>query len=291
MRMTLLDLLAFLVLLLVWAFNFIFAKVGLAQIPAMEMLTLRFILAVALLSPFLRLEGVPIARIAVLSLTLATLHFGLLFSGLEGVAAGPASVASQLFVPFGVLLARVVYGERMKPWQIVGMAVAFAGVYVLGGEPETAPSLPHFLMVVAAAFALAVATIQIKGLGPINIFTLNAWIALFAIPQVALASALFEDHQLSHLASADWRGWGAVAFMAVGGTITGHGLWYHLVRKYPVNRMMPPTLLTPTFAMFLAVWLLDEPLTTRTLLGAALTISGVGMIHLFHARHVEVPAP
>ena len=278
---------------LVWGFNFSIAKIGLEQIPPILMMALRFILVAILLAPFLRVQPGRMGQIAALSFTLGGLHFSLMFAGLRGVDAGPAAIAAQLYVPFSVLLARLVFGERLNLWQVLGMAVAFAGVYLLAGEPRIAPRPWYLLMVVAAAFVMAVATMQIKKLGPINVFTLNAWVGLFAVPQLFLASWLLEADHAEVLADADWRGWGAVAFSAVGASIVAHGLLYYLLAKYPVYRVVPLMLLAPVLAVFLAVWILGEPLTWRIMIGGLITITGVGVVQLLPARQgrTEVPAP
>ena len=96
-------------------------------------------------------------------------------------------------VPFSAILAWAFFRERLTPSQIAGMMIAFAGVYVLGGDAERAPQAPYLLSVVGAAFALALATILIKRLGPISIFTLNAWISLFTLPQLLAATLIVED--------------------------------------------------------------------------------------------------
>ena len=212
-----------------------------------------------------------------------------MFSGLQGVDAGPAAIAIQLTAPFSAILAAVYYRERMGRWQLLGMGVAFVGVYVLAGDPTAAPSIPHLLLVVAAAFTWAVANILIKRLRGINVFVLNAWVALLALPQLLLASFLLEHGQFEALAAADWRGWGAILYMAVGASITAYGLWYYLIGKYEVNRIVPMTLLSPVLAVVFAVLILDEPLSVRIVLGGALTLAGVAMIQFLRPA-VRLPA-
>jgi O-acetylserine/cysteine efflux transporter len=144
------------------------------------------------------------------------------------------------------------------------------------------------LLVVAAAFVWAVANILIKRLHGINVFVLNAWVALLALPQLVLASLLLEHGQLEALAAADWRGWGAILYMALGASITAYGLWYYLLGKYEVNRIVPMTLLAPVVAVFFAVLILDEPLSVRIVLGGLLTMAGVAMIQFLRPA-VRVP--
>ena len=147
----------------------------------------------------------------------------------------------------------MVYGERMGWLQLAGMAVAFVGVYVLAGDPTQRPDPFYFLLVVLGAFAWAVANILIKRLGRISPFVLNAWVAVIGAPILFSASAVLEDGQLQAIANAGWRGWGTVLFMAVGASITAYGLWYHLLGKHQLNRIVPLTLLAPVLAVALAV--------------------------------------
>ncbi|MDP6573380.1 MAG: EamA family transporter [Rhodospirillales bacterium] len=277
-----------LAVILIWGLNFVAGKIGLAQIPPLLLMTLRFSLVAILLIPFLRVQHGRMGQLAVVSVALGGVHYSLMFVGLSAIDAGPASIAVQLMVPFSAVLAWAFFRERLTALQIAGMMIAFAGVYVLGGDAEREPRAPYLLLVVGAAFALALATILIKRLGPISIFTLNAWIALFTVPQLLAATLILEDGQMAALRGADWRTWGAVAFMAIMVTIVSHGLYYYLVRKYEVNQVVPLTLLTPVAAVLLAVLILGEALSFGVVAGGVLVLAGVAMIQLrFEWRRVS----
>ena len=290
-HMGLLDWAAAMAVVLIWAVNFIVGKIGVMQLPPLLLMSLRFALVAALLAPFLKPLHRRWRRIAAISVVLGVMHFGLMFAGLRGIDAGPAAIAIQLTVPFSAILAAFFYRERPGRWQLTGMALAFAGIYLLAGEPTRQPSTAHFLMVVLAAFAWAIANVLIKRLGPINVFTLNAWVALLAWPQLLLASLLFESGQASALATADWRAWSSIVYMAVLSTIAAYGLWYYLIEKHELNRVVPMTLLSPVLAVALAVPLLGEQLTTGVFLGGTLTLAGVAMIQFMPPRRPKPPLP
>lgn len=276
--MSLADFAATMLVVVIWAFNFVAGKIGLTELSPLLMLGLRFVVAAVLLAPFLRL---PLRRwrlIVVIAFVLGGLHFGLVFTGLQGVQAGPAAIAIQLTVPFSALLAWIVYGERMGWLQLLGMLVAFVGVYILAGDASQRPDPLYFSIIVVGAFAWAVANVLIKRLGPINPFVLNAWVAVIGAPILFAASAALEDGQLQAIADAGWRGWGTVVFMAVGASITAYGLWYYLLGKHQLNRIVPMTLLAPVLAVVLAVLILGEPVTLQVVAGGLLTIVGVAMI-------------
>ena len=285
------DWAAALAVVLIWAVNFIVGKIGVMQLPPLLLMSLQFALVAALLAPFLEAQHRRWRRIAAISVVLGVMHFGLMFAGLRGIDAGPAAIAIQLTVPFSAMLAALFYREQLGVWQLIGMVVAFAGIYLLAGEPTRATSAAHFLMVVLAAFAWAVANVLIKRLGPINVFTLNAWVALLAWPQLLLASLLFESGQVPALVIADWRAWSSIIYMAVLSTIAAYGLWYYLIEKHELNRIVPMTLLSPVLAVALAVPLLGEQITASVMLGGTLTLAGVAMIQFLPPRRPKPPAP
>lgn len=274
------DLAAAAAIVLLWSVNFSVNKIAVGQLPPVLMVAMRFVLIAAMLAPLLRPTGKPFWRIVLISFTLGGLHFGLFFSGLKGIGAGMSAIVAQLAVPFSAVLAAAFFGERTGIAQIGGMAVAFAGIYVIVGEPRLEFDALHLGLAVASALAFAAANIQIKLLGPVNGFVLNAWIAVLAAPQLAVASLILEDGQLATLAAADWRGWSAMIFTTVSGGVLAYGLWYYLLGRYPVNRVVPLTLMAPAFAVLIAGVALDEPLTLKVLAGAGLTLAGVAVIQL-----------
>lgn len=287
------DTVAALLVVLIWALNFIAGKIGLRELPPLLMLSMRFGLVAVLLTPFLSRMGRESWRLVLLlSVVLGTGHFGLMFVGLSGVDAGPAAIAIQLTIPFSAILAAIFFGERQGMGQIAGQVLAFAGVYLLAGESSQPVNVPYLLFVVAAAFAWAVANVVIKRLGKVNVFALNGWVALLAAPQLLMLSLFLESGQREALAAASWSACAAVGYTAVFSSIVAYGLWYYLVGRYPMNRVVPLTLLSPVMAVFFAVLLLGEPLSASTILGGAITLGGVALIEILRPASVEAePLP
>ena len=267
-----------LLVMLIWGLNFVIAKLGIQELPPIFLIGLRFALVAALLLPFVAVPVKLLPKILLLSLTLGGLHFSLMFTALQRLDASTASVAIQLQVPFAALLSRLVLGERLGPRRLAGMVLAFTGIVIMAGEPRIGRDLLALGLALAAALVWAAANIQIKFLGRIDGFSLNAWMSLLAAPQLLLFSWWFEDGQWQALATAGWRGWGAVLYMALGVTIVGYGLWYRLLARHPVSVLVPFTLLVPVIGVITGVGLLDEPWSERIALGSAVTVLGVGII-------------
>ncbi|GAB6051594.1 EamA family transporter [Magnetospira thiophila] len=279
------DLFFLSLVIVIWGANFSVAKIGTESFPPLMMVALRFAILLPLLAPFLRRRpAVPMGRLLLAALCLGGAHFGLLMGGLSGTDAGAAAIVIQLSIPFSALLAWAVLHERLRPIQIVGMVIAFSGAFVLAEGPRFDDQWGALLLVGAGAFAWALANILIKRLGKIDVFVLNAWVALFALPVQLVASWVFEEGQMTALATAGWSGWGSVLFQALGSMLIAYGLWYWLLERHPVSRLVPMILLVPVLGVLLATPLLDEPLTIAKIAGGALTIFGVAMIELNRGR-------
>jgi len=279
-----LDRLAAAVAILIWGLNLVVGKVGLAQVPPLALMTARFGLVALVLSPYLRRLPASPRLVFALALVFGAGHFGLMFAGLDGVDAALAAIVIQLGVPFSTALAVAVDGERLSGRQLIGMVVAFGGVALLAGTPSASSSRPHVLMLCGASVAWAVASLMLRRLGHVSPFALNAWIGLLATPLLAAGSVLLERGQLRAFQEADWRAWGSVAFMALGASITAHGVWYRLLGRYPVARLAPLTLLAPALGVVFAVVLLGEPFGLLRAVGGGVTIAGVAMIQLGQVR-------
>ena len=188
--MPLRDLLLGLLVIVIWSLNIIVIKVGVAELPPLLMTTLRFILVAALLVPFYPVARAQLPFLVLLSITFGSLHFALLFIGLGQAEAGTGALLVQMGTPFATLLAVVFLKEKLGPKRLAGLLLSFAGVVVLAGGPTLPSPLPLTILLLSA-FGWAVSQLLIKRGPPIAPLALAGWVALFAVPQVALGSWLF----------------------------------------------------------------------------------------------------
>jgi O-acetylserine/cysteine efflux transporter len=274
------HLLLALLIMVIWGANFVVAKLGLSELPPMMLIGIRFAVVGVLLVPFTPFPHGKMLQIFGLSVVLGTVHFGLMFTGINGVDAGVASVAIQLQVPFAAILAAVLFKDRFGWRRTAGMVLAFAGIALIAGEPRMQSSLVSLGLVIAASLVWAVSNIQVKYIGEINSLSLTGWMGLMAAPQLLFWSYVLEDGHVQAIENAGWAGWGAILYMAVLVSVVGYGLWYYLVPRYSVNQTMPFTLLVPIFGVFSGVIFLQEQLTLPMAAGSVMTLAGVAIIIL-----------
>jgi O-acetylserine/cysteine efflux transporter len=285
-----LHLVVFLLIAMIWGFNFAVAKIGLAQLPPIMMMALRWGLVGLLLAPFVKPPRGRWRQVFMVSFTLGFVHFALMFTGLQRLDAATAAIAIQLQVPFAALLAAVFFNDKLGWRRALGMAIAFIGVAIVAGEPRLTGSYVPLALVIVAACIWSVANVQIKKIGEVDGMMLNAWVGVFAAPQLALASLVLEEGQWAALAAADWRAAMAVVYQAVLVVIVGYGGWYWMLHRYAVNQVMPFTLLVPGIGVLSGVLVLGETLTLPLIVGGLLTVIGVGVITIIRPKLVAAEA-
>ena len=267
---------------LVWGLNFAITKLGVAEMPPMMVVAIRYALTAMILAPWLKWPGAKFPQIVMISFTLGFVHFSLMFTGLTGLDASVAAIAVQSQVPFSAVLAFLVFRDRLGWKRAGGIAIALSGIGLTAGLNDEAAGVdPFFLtLVVMAALAWSISHIQVKRLGQIDSLTLNAWIALLAAPQLALGTVVIEGSNIDTLLSAGGWAWFAIIYMAVGVSVFGYGVWYRLIQRYDVNQIAPLSLLAPTFGIGAGILLLGEPATPEKLIGGAMTLTGVAIVSL-----------
>jgi len=262
----------------VWASNIAAARFAAAEIPGWTLITVRMMVIAVSLVPFVAIPRGYMWKIFWLSVTMGTLHFGLMFVAIQHIHVGTAALIIQTSVPFALLLALIFFRERFGWYRAGGILISFFGVALVVGEPRLSDSLVYAFMALISALAFGGANLQLRSLGGVSVFAINGWMAVFAIPQMALMSLLFETGQVDAVVNASLETWIAILHMGIIVSIVGHGLWYQLVPKYRTNQTMPFTLLIPVFGVSMGIVLLGETLNWHIVAGGLVTIAGVAII-------------
>ncbi len=273
-----------------WGANFTAAKFSMMDFPPILTVLLRFILLSLLLAPFAAREKMPRMRdMLIVSLTLIVIQFGLVFSSIHmGLSITSAIIATQLGVPFACVLAAVVFKDYLGPWRSGGLMVAFFGVLIVAGTPNASQHWGAFAIAVMGAFSWAVANIYIKRMKPQPVVNLLFWPGLFSIPPLLMFSLLTESPTLAMLADAKTASWLGIAYSAIMSSIVAYGLWNWLLARYEISQVVPYSLLVPVAGIAAGVAVFNEPVSGQVLLGAALTMIGVGVITLRRPKLMEM---
>jgi len=265
----------------IWGLGFTLAKVAfvLSDFPPILLIAFRFALTTLVLLWLVKPPFGYMHRIFWISVVSATVQYALTFTGLDGLNASTAIIVVQLEFPFMVIMAAVVFKDHLSWSQIAGIALAFSGIIMIAGQPQLQDDLLPVFLVIGGAFTWAVGQIMIKKLGgQVGGFTLIAWVAAFATPQLFFASWLFEEGQIQAIRTMNWIGWAVVVYLGLVMTALGYSIWYHLLGKFRISQVGPFLLLLPVTSIAGSVLLLDEQLSKIEFVGAIIVISSVWII-------------
>lgn len=273
-----LDILLAISVPVIWGMGFTLAKVAFvyADFPPVLLMAFRFTLTALVLVWFVKPPWGQMRAIFWIAFVSATIQYSLTFTGLTGIDASTAIIIVQLEFPFMAVLAAVFLKDRMSLSQILGVLIAIFGITLIAGQPELQGGVFYIALLASGAFTWAVGQIMIKNLKiPTSGFSLIAWVAVFAAPQLFVMSWLIEDGQVEVIRTTNWIGWAVVVYMGLVMTAVGYAIWYHVLGKYPVSQIGPFLLLLPVSSIAGSVILLGESLSTQEMIGAGIVIFGV----------------
>ena len=276
------DLALVLLICLAWAGNFLTSALALREIPPFLFTALRFVMLGVALLPFMkRPPPGQWPRLLAVGLCLGVLHFGLSFTSLKlaGDLSSPA-IAMQSYVPMTALLGWLMLGERFAWRTGLAIAVSFAGVLVLGFDPIVLDHPASLVTMLVSALFLALATVLMKRLRGLDVFSQQGWTALISVMPLLGLSLWMEPGSVARLGEVSCVGWLGVAYAAFISSLLGHGLYYVLVQRHPVSQLMPWLLLTPVLAVVLGIVVWGDRPGPAMWVGGAMVLGGVLMIAL-----------
>lgn len=195
----------------------------------------------------------------------------------QRVPTGLVALISDLLPLAVAVLSQPVLGERLSARQWQGTALAVLGVFIVSFDSlglGTAP-LWAYAVTVGSTLISALATV-LHGKRPglrlpvhqslcIHSLTGAALFGLCAAWQGDVAPPMTQDFAIG------------MAWLVVLGTFAAYGVYYTMLRLFPVARVSAAIYLSPPVTMLWAWALFSEPLTATMFAGLGVTLAGVWM--------------
>jgi O-acetylserine/cysteine efflux transporter len=268
----------------VWGTNFVVIKLALGTLPPLLFAVLRFTFALLPAVFFIRRPAVPWRLLAAYGVLIGAGQFGLLYVAIGGgpaglISPGLASLVVQTQVFFTIGLAMLMAGERLQRYQWLALALALAGLAVIGLNTDASTTPLGLALVLGAALSWAGGNLVARHSGRVDMLGYVVWSSLFALPPLLLLSLLFEGPAriASALAAADAGVWAAVLWQSLGNTLFGYAAWGWLLARHPAATVAPLALGVPVFGMAASALWLGEPLPAWKLVAAALVLGGLAL--------------
>ena len=260
-------------------FGFVIAKPAMEYFPPYLLMGIRFTIPALLLVWWFPIPKGLFLDLFKVSFIGSTLQYGLTYNGLNILDASSAVLLVQLEVPFGILIAFFLLKEIPSIKNIVGLLIAFFGVFILTGSPNLESKYFGVLLVLSGAFTWSLGAVMAKPLSKkIGAFALMTWLCVFTGPMLILISSIFDGNPIQYILSANFYSWLTVIYLGFFMQPIAYGAWYYVLRKYPINKVMPVLLLLPITGLITSIFLLGEDPPKQVFLGGTIIVFGVGMI-------------
>ena len=282
------SLIAAIATMAVWGVNFPFVKYVLDHMGPGPFLFLRFlvmpVLGFALLAVVFRRnprQALPARgdwpRFAVCGLLGHSAHVGIVTWGMDLSTPFSSSLVLTSGPVFTLLILAWLGDEKLRPRQVAGTLLAFAGIVVFLSDKFTrgvAGAGLGDLVLLFAASLFAAYTVVVRPLaeryGPVLVL---AWTLAFgAPPLLLLCLKSFLDAELSGLQPMVWVG---LVYGVLVSNFLGWLVWTWVNAARGVARSAPLQYLMPPIAGLVAWLTIGETFTALKILGAAVTLAGV----------------
>lgn len=214
-----------------------------------------------------RIPRADVARLAVIG----ALFFGHWITLFLGIKISSASIGAIGLSTYGIhllILGALFAHERPRPIVVVSVIIAAAGAVLV---------VPHFSLGNEVAVGMLLTTFSASMYAALPLLH-QRWSHIpnrvRTLGQFGFALLLF----LAFVGKTDWnlatRDWAGLLFLGIGVTLIGHSLWVRVTTKLSPSVTSIVYYGNIPIAIALSVLIRNEPLTPRTMTGAALIIGG-----------------
>ena len=271
-------------------FGFVIAKPAFESFPPILLMGLRFIFAASILVWWFPIPRGYLLKIFIASLIANTLQYSITYSGLDLIDASSAVLLVQMEVPFGVIFAYFMLKEKPTFRALIGIGIAFIGVYVLTGSPNLDGKIIGIGLTILGSAIWALGQVMVKPLSKeINPLALVAWMALFSGPILILLSAIIDGNTIEYFANAEINHWIIAIYIGFIMQPVTYGCFYYVIKNNPIYKVLPiVTMGIPPTGLLAAIFLLGEEPTKELFIGGAIIIVGVILIVFTKNKKEEV---
>ncbi|WP_067569325.1 EamA family transporter [Nocardia acidivorans] len=279
------DRLLGLAVVVLWGLNFLAIRVGLDHFRPFFFAALRFAVIAVPVLIFIPRPRVPWRWLLLYGVGFGILQFAFLFSAMRaGMPTGLSSLVLQSSAPFTVLLGAVFLRERLRGVRLLGIAVAMAGMAVIGWDRSHQAALLPLILTLLAGLGWAfgnlgsrMAAAHAAGVNPLHLtlwMTVVPPLPMFALSAVVEGPATGLRDLADSFSARGWPAYAALAYIVLLGTIAGSGLWTYLMSRYPAGTVAPLSLMVPVVGIGASWAFLHEHPSAVSLVGAAIVIAG-----------------
>lgn len=205
--------------------------------------------------------------------------------GLKYVPAGQATVIVATNPVFTTIFAILLFKEKWNKWVAIGMVIAISGSLLAMTKGNPAQMFDRFgfgqmLLVGALVCWVAYTLLARKVLVGIDSLTATTISSIFGFLLLLIGALVTENVQdWATILTLDQGEWISLIGLALGATVLAYAWYFDGVKSLGAGNAAAYIIIVPILGiLFSAIWL-NETVDSSLLIGGALAVSGLGIMH------------
>lgn len=273
-----------------WGTTWVASKVGIGEIPALQMAAIRQLIAGACLVIFFMLfRKLPLPTgkqwrwLMVMAILMFVLANGLSTWSLKFIPTGLSALIGALYPLCVVIIERIFFkAKRITPVTLLGFILGIAGIGIVFYENTFENASYSFVtglvLSVIAMLSWSLGTVFIvRNKAQLNPYYATGWQMIIGSAILFILSATTQD--TIPVLDISLKGWLVILYLVVFGSIITFVAFIYSMKKLPAAVASLYAYFNPLIAIVTAWIVLNEKLTMNILWGAIVTVVGVFLVN------------
>ncbi|RRQ48345.1 EamA family transporter [Maribacter algicola] len=288
-RNTLVILLAFFAIYVIWGSTYLLNKIAVTELPAFMLAGIRFVTAgclIFLIAKFLKIP-LRVTRKQLFNAVIAGFLFltfgnGVVVWALKFVDSGFAALEISAQPLVVLLLMRILQGKRIQPMSLVGVGLGMIGIYLLVSQKQIISQEGAFLGMILIFFCMlswAYGSLFVgKADLPPNYFVNTGYQMVTGGILLFVISAIIGEEWISPV---NWTVpvlWSMI-LLVLFGSIVAFTAFNYLLKVVSPEKVATSSYVNPIIAMILGWYFLNEQITYQSAIAALVLLTGVYFIN------------
>lgn len=284
-----LIIIAFIAIYVIWGSTYLFNKIAVTELSPFFLASIRFLTAgflILIIAKMLK-KSLVITKKQLLNSLISGFLFlvygnGVFVWALKYVDSGFASLLASTQPLFVLLLLRLIDQKQMQKKSIIGVLLGVFGMYLLVSQSEIAvseESLLGIFMMFTCVLSWSYGSIFVsKADLPTSFFVATGYQMLFASLFLVSLSLFFGETWKLPTTWSNKAQWSMLLLIIFGG-IVAFTAFNYLLKEVSTEKVSTSAYVNPVIAMFLGWYVLDEQISTQSLVAAFVLLMGVYFIN------------
>ena len=260
-------------------------RIGVGELPPMFFAGIRFLIAGSLVLVFAYIKRMEFPKTFTEIRKVSTVGILLLFvcngSMVWAEQIVPSSIAAILVATLPLFMALIeflVWGKKINIKGFSGLLLGFGGVIILITSHSSVAQfdIRYSMLILFSTFIWAVGSIYSKTFKASGNIITHIGIQMLAASIVLLIVSMFiGEFSRIHIS---FKGAAATAYLIIFGSLIGYSCYIYILKKWPSAKAGTYAYVNPMVAVLLGAAILNEPITSNTILSIFIILGGVFLV-------------